>query len=190
LEALLVSTGVVALGEMGDKTQLLAIVLAAMFRRPWPIVAGIFVATIVNHAAAGAVGGWVGQALGPDVLRWVIGMSFLAMAGWMLIPDKIDDDAVEGKQRFGVFGTTVITFFLAEMGDKTQIATVALAARYTDVIQVVLGTTFGMMLANVPAVFLSDKIAKKVSMPMVHGIAAVMFAILGVLTLFNVGKFF
>jgi putative Ca2+/H+ antiporter (TMEM165/GDT1 family) len=190
LEAFLVSTGVVALGEMGDKTQLLAIVLAAMFRRPWPIVAGIFVATIVNHAAAGAVGGWVAQALGPDVVRWVIGMSFLAMAGWMLIPDTIDDDAAEGKQRFGVVGTTVITFFLAEMGDKTQIATVALAARYTDVIQVVLGTTLGMMLANLPAVFLGDKIAKRVSMPMVHGVAAVMFAILGVLTLFNVGKFF
>jgi len=190
LEAFLVSTGVVALGEMGDKTQLLAIVLAAMFRRPWPIVAGIFVATLANHAAAGAVGGWAAQALGPDVLRWVIGVSFLAMAGWMLIPDKIDDDAASGQQRFGVFGTTVVAFFLAEMGDKTQIATVALAARYSDIVPVVLGTTFGMMLANVPAVFLGDKIAKKVSMKLVHGIAAVIFAILGVLTLFNVGKLF
>jgi putative Ca2+/H+ antiporter (TMEM165/GDT1 family) len=190
LEAFLVSTGVVALGEMGDKTQLLAIVLAAMFRRPWPIVAGIFVATIANHAAAGALGGWVAQLLGPDVLRWVIGLSFLAMAGWMLIPDKIDDDATGGRQRFGVFGTTVIAFFLAEMGDKTQIATVALAARYTDVVQVVLGTTFGMMLANVPAVFLGDKIAKKVSMKWVHAIAAAIFAVLGVLTLLNVGKLF
>jgi Ca2+/H+ antiporter, TMEM165/GDT1 family len=190
LEAFLVSTGVVALGEMGDKTQLLAIVLAAMFRRPWPIVAGILVATLVNHAAAGAVGGWVAHALGPDVLRWVIGLSFIAMAGWMLIPDKIDDDAAGGKQRFGVFGTTVIAFFLAEMGDKTQIATVALAARYTDIVQVVLGTTFGMMLANVPAVFLGDKIAQKVSMRLVHGIAAAIFAVLGVLTLLNVGKLF
>jgi putative Ca2+/H+ antiporter (TMEM165/GDT1 family) len=190
LEAFLVSTGVVALGEMGDKTQLLAIVLAAMFRRPWPIVAGIFVATIANHAAAGALGGWVAQLLGPDVLRWVIGLSFLAMAGWMLIPDKIDDDSTGGRQRFGVFGTTVIAFFLAEMGDKTQIATVALAARYTDVVQVVLGTTFGMMLANVPAVFLGDKIAKKVSMKWVHAIAAAIFAVLGVLTLLNVGKLF
>jgi putative Ca2+/H+ antiporter (TMEM165/GDT1 family) len=190
LEAFLVSTGVVALGEMGDKTQLLAIVLAAMFRRPWPIVAGIFVATIANHAAAGALGGWVAQLLGPDVLRWVIGLSFLAMAGWMLIPDKIDDDDTGGRQRFGVFGTTVIAFFLAEMGDKTQIATVALAARYTDVVQVVLGTTFGMMLANVPAVFLGDKIAKKVSMKWVHAIAAAIFAVLGVLTLLNVGKLF
>lgn len=190
MEAFLVSTGVVALGEMGDKTQLLAIVLAAAFRKPIPIIFGILVATIVNHAAAGAVGGWVAQAMGPDILRWVIGVSFLAMAGWMLIPDKIDDDAAGGKQRFGVFGTTVVAFFLAEMGDKTQIATVALAARYTDIVQVVLGTTFGMMLANVPAVFLGDKIAKKVSMKLVHSIAAVIFAILGVLTLLNVGKLF
>ncbi|MFM7532710.1 MAG: TMEM165/GDT1 family protein [Rubrivivax sp.] len=190
MEAFLVSTGVVALGEMGDKTQLLAIVLAAMFRRPWPIVAGIFVATLANHAAAGALGGWVAQLLGPDVLRWVIGLSFLAMAIWMLVPDKIDDDAAGGRQRFGVFGTTVVAFFLAEMGDKTQIATVTLAARYTDVVQVVLGTTFGMMLANVPAVFLGDRIAQKVSMRLVRGIAAAIFAVLGMLTLFNVGKLF
>ena len=190
MEAFLVSTGVVALGEMGDKTQLLAIVLAATFRKPIPIIAGILVATLANHAAAGAVGGWVAQALGPDLLRWVIGVSFLVMAGWMLIPDKIDDDAASGKQRFGVFGTTVVAFFLAEMGDKTQIATVALAARYIDIVQVVLGTTFGMMLANVPAVYLGNKIAKKVSMPLVHGVAAIIFAILGVLTLYNVGNLF
>jgi putative Ca2+/H+ antiporter (TMEM165/GDT1 family) len=190
LEAFLVSTGVVALGEIGDKTQLLAIVLAAMYRRPWPIVAGILVATLANHAAAGALGGWIAHLLGPDVLRWTIGLSFLAMAGWMLVPDKIDEDAAGGRQRFGVFGTTVIAFFLAEMGDKTQIATVALAARYTDVVQVVVGTTFGMMLANVPAVFLGDKIAQKVSMRLVHAIAAVIFAVLGVLTLLNVGQLF
>lgn len=190
MEAFLVSTGIVALSEMGDKTQLLAIVLAAAFRRPWPIVAGIFVATIVNHAAAGAVGGWVAQALGPDVLRWVIGVSFLAMAGWMLVPDKLDEDAAGGPQRFGVFGTTVVAFFLAEMGDKTQIATVALAARYADVVAVVLGTTFGMMLANVPAVFLGERIAQKLSMRMVHGIAAAIFGVLGVLTLLNVGQLF
>jgi putative Ca2+/H+ antiporter (TMEM165/GDT1 family) len=189
-EPFLVSTGVVALGEMGDKTQLLAIVLAARFQRPWPIVWGILVATVVNHAAAGALGGWVAQAVGPDILRWVIGISFLAMAGWMLIPDKIDEDAVGDYKRFGVFGTTVVAFFLAEMGDKTQIATVALAARYPEIVQVVLGTTFGMMLANVPAVFLGDKIARKVSMKLVHGIAAAIFAVLGVLTLFNVGRLF
>ena len=190
MEAFLVSTGVVALGEMGDKTQLLAIVLAAKFRRPWPIIAGILVATLANHAAAGALGGWVAHALGPDLLRWVIGLSFLAMAGWMLVPDKLDDDATTNRQRFGVFGTTVVAFFLAEMGDTTQIATVALAARYADVGQVVLGTTVGMMLANVPAVFLGDKIARKVSMTLVHGIAAVIFAVLGVLTLLNIGRLF
>ncbi len=190
LEAFLVSTGIVALGEMGDKTQLLAMVLAATFRRPLPILLGIFVATVLNHAAAGLLGGWVAQALGPDVLRWVVGLSFIAMAGWMLIPDKLDDDEAQRGRRFGVFGTTVIAFFLAEMGDKTQIATVALAARYTEVVQVVLGTTLGMMLANAPAVFLGDRIAKRVSMPLVHGIAAAIFAVLGVLTLLNVGQVF
>lgn len=190
MEAFLISTGIVALSEMGDKTQLLAIVLAAAFRKPWPIVAGIFVATLVNHAAAGAVGGWVAQMLGPDTLRWVIGISFIAMAGWMLIPDKIDEDLAQERSRFGVFGTTVVAFFLAEMGDKTQIATVALAARYADVVAVVLGTTFGMMLANVPAVFLGDKIAQKLSMKVVHAVAAAIFGVLGVLTLFNVGNLF
>lgn len=190
MEAFFVSTGAVALGEMGDKTQLLAIVLAATFRKPIPIVLGIFVATLLNHAAAGAVGGWVAQALGPHILRWTIGLSFLAMAAWMLVPDKIDDEALNGPPRWGVFGTTVVAFFLAEMGDKTQIATVALAARYNDIVPVVLGTTFGMMLANVPAVWMGEKIAKAVSMQWVHGIAAVIFAVLGLLTLFNVGQMF
>jgi putative Ca2+/H+ antiporter (TMEM165/GDT1 family) len=190
LEAFLISTGVVALGEMGDKTQLLAFLLAAKFKRPVPIILGILVATVANHATAGVVGAWIAAQLGPDLLRWVIGVSFLAMAGWMLIPDKVDQDVVGGKQRFGVFGTTLVAFFLAEMGDKTQIATVALAARYHDLIPVVAGTTLGMMLADVPAVFLGDRIAQKVSMPLVHGIAALIFAVLGVLTLLNVGKLF
>lgn len=183
MDAFLVSTGIVALGEMGDKTQLLAIVLAATWRRPWPIVLGILVATLLNHAAAGALGGWVAQWLGPRWLRWVIGLSFLAMAAWMLVPDTLDDDAGAAPSRFGVFGTTVIAFFLAEMGDKTQIATVALAARYDSVLAVVMGTTLGMMLANVPAVFLGERIAQKVSMRWVHGIAAAIFALLGALTL-------
>ena len=187
MEPFLISTGVVALGEMGDKTQLLAIVLAAAFRRPWPIIAGILVATLANHAAAGAVGGWVAQALGPDVLRWVIGLSFLAMAGWMLVPDEIDEAEAEAG-RFGVFGTTVVAFFLAEMGDKTQIATVALAARYTELVQVVCGTTLGMMLANVPAVLIGEKAATRLPMRLVHGISAAIFAVLGVMTLFNVGR--
>ncbi|WP_110400534.1 TMEM165/GDT1 family protein [Sphaerotilus hippei] len=190
MEAFFVSTGIVALGEMGDKTQLLALLLAARFKRPLPIILGILVATLANHAMAGAVGDWVAKAMGPDLLRWVIGGSFLAMAVWMLIPDQIDDDEGTGKERFGVFGTTVIAFFVAEMGDKTQIATVALAARYTDLLAVVAGTTLGMMLANVPAVFLGDQVARKVSMKLVHAIAAAIFAVLGVLTLLNIGKLF
>ncbi len=191
MEAFLVSTGIVALGEMGDKTQLLAMLLAARFRKPLPIVLGILVATLANHALAGAVGQWVADAIGPVWLRWIIGGSFLAMAVWMLIPDKIDEDEADAKGlRLGVFGTTVVAFFLAEMGDKTQIATVALAARYDAVVAVVAGTTLGMMLANVPAVFLGDQIAKKVSMTLVHGISALIFAVLGVLTLLNVGRLF
>jgi putative Ca2+/H+ antiporter (TMEM165/GDT1 family) len=191
MEAFLVSTGVVALGEMGDKTQLLAFLLAARFKRPLPIVLGILAATLFNHTAAGALGAWIAQAIGPDILRWVIGLGFLAMAGWMLIPDKADEDAAgSGMNRFSVFGTTLVTFFLAEMGDKTQIATVALAARYETLVPVVAGTTLGMMLADVPAVFLGDRIAKKVNMRLVHGISAAIFAVLGVLTLMNVGKLF
>jgi putative Ca2+/H+ antiporter (TMEM165/GDT1 family) len=174
---------------MGDKTQLLAIVLAAAFRKPLPIVLGILVATLANHAAAGLLGGWVAHALGPDLLRWVIGASFLAMAAWMLVPDRIDDGEAQTPRR-GVFVTTVLAFFLAEMGDKTQIATVALAARYADVVPVVLGTTLGMMLANVPAVFLGDKLAKRLSMRWVHGVSAAVFAVLGVLTLLNAGRLF
>jgi putative Ca2+/H+ antiporter (TMEM165/GDT1 family) len=191
MEAFLISTGVVALGEMGDKTQLLAILLAARFRKPVPIVLGILVATLANHALAGAVGQWVATAIGPDWLRWIIGGSFLAMAVWMLIPDKIDEGETDAKGlRLGVFGTTLVAFFLAEMGDKTQIATVALAARYDAFVAVVAGTTLGMMLANVPAVFLGDQIAKKVSMRLVHGVSALIFAVLGVLTLLNVGSLF
>jgi len=190
LEAFLISTGVVALGEMGDKTLLLAFLLAAKFKRPVPIILGILAATLLNHATAGLVGAWIAAQLWPDILRWVIGVSFLGMAVWMLIPDKIDDEAVGGKQRFGVFGTTLIAFFLAEMGDKTQIATVALAARYHDLIPVVAGTTLGMMLADVPAVFLGDRLTEKVSMPLVHGIAALIFAVLGVIALLNIGNVF
>ncbi|MCP5270738.1 MAG: TMEM165/GDT1 family protein [Burkholderiaceae bacterium] len=191
MEAFLVSTGIVALGEMGDKTQLLALLLAARFRRPWPIVAGILVATLANHAAAGLVGGWIAAWLGPDLLRWVVGGGFVAMAAWMLIPDKVDDDdATPGRLRFGVFGTTVVAFFLAEMGDKTQVATVALAARFSDLWAVVAGTTLGMMLANVPAVFLGDRVARAVPMRLVHGVSALIFAVLGALTLLNVGQLF
>jgi putative Ca2+/H+ antiporter (TMEM165/GDT1 family) len=182
MEAFLVSTGVVALGEMGDKTQLLAMLLAVKFRKPIPIILGIFVSTLVNHATAGWVGGWVANALGPQVLRWVIGIAFLGMAAWVLVPDKIDEEET-APQRFGVFGTTVIAFFLAEMGDKTQIATVALAARYHDLLPVVAGTTLGILIADVPAVLIGGRLARKISMKWMHGIAAAIFAVLGMLTL-------
>ena len=178
LEAFLVSTGVVALGEMGDKTQLLAIVLACAFRKPVPIILGILVATLANHAAAGALGGWVAHALGPDVLRWAIGLSFLAMAGWMLIPDKLDDE--EGfTQRSSAFLTTLVSFFLVEMGDKTQVATVALGAQYHSVLAVAAGTTLGMMLANGPAVFLGEGLVKRISLKATRTAAALLFLALG-----------
>ncbi|KAB8065607.1 MULTISPECIES: TMEM165/GDT1 family protein [Janthinobacterium] len=186
MEAFLISTGIVGLAEIGDKTQLLAFLLAAKFRKPLPIVLAIFVATIANHAFAAAVGAWITSMLGPDVLRWVLGVSFLAMAAWTLIPDKLDEDETR-LAKYGVFLTTLIAFFMAEMGDKTQVATVALAARYHDIYSVVLGTTFGMMLANVPAVYLGDRIANRVSLRLVHGIAALVFAILGVATLLGAG---
>ena len=186
MEAFLISTGIVGLAEIGDKTQLLAFLLAAKFRKPLPIVLAILVATIANHAFAAAIGAWITSMLGPDVLRWVLGVSFLAMAAWTLIPDKLDEDETK-LARYGVFLTTLIAFFMAEMGDKTQVATVALAARYHDIVSVVLGTTFGMMLANVPAVYLGDKIANRVSLRLVHGIAALVFAVLGVATLLGAG---
>ena len=189
MEAFLVSTGVVALGEMGDKTQLLAMLLAARFRRPVPIMLGILVATLANHTGAGLVGGWVARALGAEVLRWVIGLAFIAMAGWMLVPDAIDDDDTV-PSRYGVFGTTLVAFFLAEMGDKTQIATVALAARYQDLVEVIAGTTLGMLIADVPAVFVAGRLAAKIPMKLVHGIAAAIFGVLGVLTLLDVGRLF
>ena len=183
MKAFLISTGVVFLGEMGDKTQLLSLLLAAKFRRRLPIVAGILVATIINHGFAGAAGTWLAATLGPGVLRWVVGLSFLGMAAWTLIPDKMDSDGTDATHRFGVFGTTVLAFFLAEMGDKTQIATVALAARYHDLMSVVAGTTLGMLLADVPAVLLGKTIAMKVSMRLVHVVAALIFALLGVMAL-------
>lgn len=187
MEAFLISSGIVALAEIGDKTQLLAFILAAKFRKPLPIVLGILVATIANHAFAGAIGSWVTTLLSPEALRWVLGLSFLAMAGWTLIPDKFDEEEAK-LARYGVFTTTLIAFFLAEMGDKTQVATVALAAQYHAFIAVVAGTTFGMMLANVPAVLLGDRVAQRMPVRLVHGIAAALFALLGVATLMGVGK--
>lgn len=188
MEALLVSTGVVALAEIGDKTQLLAFVLAARFKKPLPIILGILVATLANHGLAGALGVWITSLVSQEALRWVLGISFIAMAAWMLVPDKIEEDGDELGRGRGVFTATLVAFFLAEMGDKTQIATVAMAARFTDAIWVVVGTTLGMMLANVPAVLLGDKLAGRIPMKLVHGIAAAIFALLGLATLLGAGQ--
>ncbi|KQR62149.1 TMEM165/GDT1 family protein [Acidovorax sp. Leaf160] len=179
MEAFFVSTAIVALAEMGDKTQLLSLVLAARFRKPWPIVLGIFVATLANHALAGAVGAWVTTVVGPQVLRWGLGLSFIAMAVWMLIPDKLDDDESPKAPRWGVFGTTLVAFFLAEMGDKTQVATVMLAAQYSAYVAVVAGTTLGMMLANAPVVWLGERITRRVPIRAVHVVSALIFLVLG-----------
>jgi len=188
MEAFLVSTGLVALAEIGDKTQLLAFLLAARFRKPLPICLGILIATLVNHACAGALGAWITSQVSPQTMRWVLGLGFVAMAIWTLIPDKIDADEVEGKGlKLGVLGTTIVAFFLAEMGDKTQVATVALAAQFNSLAAVVAGTTLGMMIANVPAVLLGDRIAHKIPVRLVHGIAALIFAVLGVATLLGAG---
>ncbi len=186
MEAFLVSTGIVALAEIGDKTQLLSFVLAARFRKPWPIIAGILVATLANHAFAAAVGTWITGLLGPEVLRWVLGLSFIAMAAWIMVPDKLDEDEVQ-PLRFGVFGATLVAFFLAEMGDKTQVATVALAAQYEAFVAVVAGTTLGMMIANAPAVLVGDRLAHRMPVRLVHGIAACIFVVLGALVLMDIG---
>jgi putative Ca2+/H+ antiporter (TMEM165/GDT1 family) len=183
MEAFLISTGIVALAEMGDKTQLLSLVLAARYRKPWPIVLGILVATLANHGLAGALGSWVTTVLRPDVLRWLLGASFLAMAVWMLIPDKLDAEPEASSPRMGVFLTTVVVFFLAEMGDKTQIATVMLAAQYDAWFMVVAGSTLGMMLANAPVVWFGDAITRRVSLRLVHRVSAGVFAVLGVIAL-------
>lgn len=190
MESFLVSTGIVALAEIGDKTQLLSFLLAAKFRKPWPIVLGILVATLANHAFAGAIGSWLTTVLSPGTLRWVLGLGFLAMAAWMLVPDKLDDDDACLPGTTGVFTATLVAFFLAEMGDKTQVATIALAAQYQAFVPVVLGTTLGMMIANVPAVLLGDRIADRMPVRLVHRIAAAVFAVLGVMTLAGAGEAF
>ncbi|MBM4217893.1 MAG: TMEM165/GDT1 family protein [Gammaproteobacteria bacterium] len=187
MEAFLVSTGIVALTEIGDKTQLLALALAAKYLKPIPIIFGILIATLVNHAVAGYVGAWVAYAVGAELMRWILGVSFLAMAAWMLVPDTLNDDERAKSARYGVFLTIFIAFFVVEIGDKTQITTVARMAKYSSLVAVVGGTTFGMMLANVPAVLLGEVAAKKPPMRLVHGVAAVIFALLGVLVLLGVG---
>ncbi|AEG94923.1 candidate membrane protein [Ramlibacter tataouinensis TTB310] len=180
MEAFLLSTGIVALAEMGDKTQLLSLVLAARFRRPWPILGGILTATLANHALAGAAGAWVTTWLGPQLLRWLLAASFVGMAVWMLVPDKLDADDAPRSPRGSVFVATLVAFFLAEMGDKTQIATVMLAAQYTGWTAVVVGTTLGMMLANAPVVWFGERVMRRVPVRAVHVVSALIFLALGV----------
>ena len=188
MSAFLTATGAVAIAEIGDKTQLLSFILAARFRKPLPIILGILVATLANHALAGAAGAWVMSMTGPGVLRWILGVLFIAMAAWTLVPDKFDESEVPKASRFGVFGTTVVAFFIAEMGDKTQIATAAMAATEASLVAIVAGSTLGMMLANVPAVFIGDLLLHKVPMGLVRAIAAALFALFGVLILLGAGS--
>jgi len=182
-EAFLVSTAVVALGEIGDKTQLLALMLAVRFRRPWPIVSGILVATLVNHTIAGAIGAWIRSVVSPEALKWGVALSFFAVAAWALKPDAIDD-APPPMSRFGVFAVTTVAFFLAEMGDKTQVATAVLAARFDALVSVVAGTTLGMLIADVPVVFAGNLAAERIPFRAIRIVAALLFAALGALALY------
>ena len=180
MQTFLVSTATVALAEIGDKTQLLSLILAAKYRRPWPICVGILVATLINHAIAGSVGALVAQWLTPETLKWIVAISFLAVAAWTLIPDKADESGAERGARFGVLAATVIAFFIAEMGDKTQVATVVLAAQYRPLWQVVAGTTVGMLLANVPVVWLGSRFASRLPLKAARVAAAALFALLAI----------
>lgn len=188
MESFLVSTGVVALAEIGDKTQLLAFILAARFKKPLPIMLGILVATLINHGLAGLLGAWITATVSPDILRWILGLSFIGMAIWTMIPDEIEQEETWIAGKFGIFGATLITFFLAETGDKTQIATITMAAHYGTPFMVVMGTTLGMLIADIPAVFAGEKLATRIPMKLVHSIAAAVFALLGVATLLGAGS--
>ncbi|KTC85183.1 transmembrane protein [Legionella brunensis] len=189
MKAFLVSTGLVALAELGDKTQLLAFILATRFKRPVPIILGIFVATLMNHGLAGALGVWITSVISPEGLRWLLGVSFIGMAIWILIPDKIEEEETKIAKHWGVFVATWITFFLAEMGDKTQLATIALTAHYKAPVAVIVGTTLGMLIADVPAVFLGEKLAEKIPMRMIRFIAAGLFVLIAIFSLIKLDKF-
>ena len=184
METLSIATLMVLIAEIGDKTQLLALLLACRYRKPWTITLAIFIATVANHGASAWIGQWAAGLFSPDILKWVVGISFLAVAGWTLIPDEMGDDEA-GFHRFGPFMATLILFFLAEIGDKTQVATVVLAASYQPLFMVILGTTLGMLLANVPVVFLGNGLAQKLPLDWIRRVAAALFAILGVLTLLS-----
>jgi Ca2+/H+ antiporter, TMEM165/GDT1 family len=185
LESLFVPTFIVALAEIGDKTQLLALLLAARFRKPWPIICGIVVATLANHFAAGAIGNWVASFFSPATLSWILAASFIAVALWTLVPDKLDDDEGSSLKRYGPFLTTLIAFFLAEMGDKTQVATVMLAAQYPHFILVVIGTTLGMLIANVPVVLAGNFAAERLPLTLIRRIAACAFALLAAYAIYQ-----
>ncbi|CAM3662818.1 TMEM165/GDT1 family protein [Pseudomonas wadenswilerensis] len=185
LESLLVPTAIVALAEIGDKTQLLALILAARFRKPWPIIAGIIAATLANHAAAGAVGAWVSTFFSAATLHWILAASFAATALWTLIPDKMDDDESSTARRFGPFLTTLIAFFIAEIGDKTQVATVMLAAQYPHLIMVIIGTTLGMLIANVPVVLAGNFAAEKLPLTLIRRLASAAFFVLAAVAVYS-----
>ena len=190
MNAFLISTGVVAIAEIGDKTQLLAFLLAARFRKPLPIILGILAATIVNHGLAGALGAWITSLLSPEVLRCVLGGSFIAIGAWALVPDSFEDTESALAKRFGVFGTTLVTFFLAEMGDKTQVATIAMAANYAAPFAVVAGTTLGMLIADVPAVFIGENLSGRLPLKLIRIVAAGLFFAMGAATLAGFGASF
>lgn len=185
MDAFFISTAIVAIAEMGDKTQLLALLLAARFRKPLPILIAILTATTINHGLSAVLGQWLTTLLSPNMMVWILSVGFIGMAIWMLIPDKLDDetDSINKWQKFGVFGATFILFFLAEIGDKTQIATVALSARFDSIWVVMCGTTIGMMIANAPAVFIGDKMADKLPIALIHKIGAIIFLVVGISTL-------
>ena len=187
MDPFFISTGSVAVGELGDKTQLLSLILATRLRRPVPIIAGIFAATLINHLIACSVGEWVGTLMTPTILRWVLGISFLAVAAWALIPDKMDEN-VKTQGNYGVFMLTAVTFFMAEMGDKTQIIALALAAKYDALVAVVAGTTLGMMIVNIPTVLFAERATKWVPVKVVRMVAALVYAILGVITLLGYSR--
>ncbi|WPP00692.1 TMEM165/GDT1 family protein [Pseudomonas sp. HR96] len=188
LESLLVPTGIVALAEIGDKTQLLALILAARFRKPWPIIAGIVAATLANHAAAGAVGAWISSYLTDSILHWILAASFTATALWTLVPDKMDDDEATTKRAFGPFLTTLIAFFIAEIGDKTQVATIMLAAQYPDLLLVIIGTTLGMLIANVPVVLAGNFAADRLPLTLIRRVAAAAFFVLAIIAVYQAIK--
>lgn len=190
MESLFVSTGAIAFAEIGDKTQLLAIILAARFKRPIPLILGILFATLINHSLAAAAGIWLASTINHSTLRWILAGSFIAMAIWALVPDKLEENQTVISSRMGVFWITFFTFFLVEMGDKTQLATIAFTAHYATPFMVVAGTTLGILIADIPAIMLASKATNKLSLKLVRSITASFFILMGIVTLLNINRFF